>query len=79
MNDTHGHRWALHEHPPGADYYNWSRRCESAGAEWEPRAPPPDPRRDAYCALPPLCRLGDLAARSARRPFVRSHPSSAAR
>ncbi|KAI8423349.1 hypothetical protein MSG28_014359 [Choristoneura fumiferana] len=60
VNDTFGHRWALHEHSPGADFYNWSRRCESAGAEWDPRALR---QSDAYCARPPLCRLGDLATR----------------
>ncbi|XP_063389539.1 uncharacterized protein LOC134675251 [Cydia fagiglandana] len=64
VNDTFGHRWALHERAPGADWYNWSRRCESAGNEWEPRGLQVDPRQpDLYCGHAPLCRLGDLTTR----------------
>ncbi|XP_049880527.1 uncharacterized protein LOC126376997 isoform X2 [Pectinophora gossypiella] len=66
VNNTHEHRWALHEHAPGSDYYNWTGRCLSAGAVLEPHGLDIDTRHpEQYCrqGLEGLCRLGDLNTR----------------
>lgn len=36
LNSSVNHRWAIHEFPPGKDYYNWTGRCLSAGAVFNP-------------------------------------------
>ncbi|PZC73227.1 hypothetical protein B5X24_HaOG209907 [Helicoverpa armigera] len=66
VNNTAGHRWALHEHAPGADYYNWTARCLSAGRVYQPHALDIDTRHpESYCrpGLEGLCRLGDFTTR----------------
>ncbi|CAH0597827.1 unnamed protein product [Chrysodeixis includens] len=66
VNNTGEHRWAIHEHAPGADYYNWTARCLSAGRVLQPHALDIDTRHpEAYCrpATQGLCRLGDLTTR----------------
>lgn len=66
VNNTHEHRWAIHEYPPGKDYYNWTGRCLSAGKVFEPHGLDIDTRHpDQYCrpGLEGLCRLGDLTTR----------------
>lgn len=78
VNNTGGHRWAVHAEPPGADFYNWSARCLSAKDVFNPYRV----RFDAKAALEALeadggdgeerlcgaanrhlCRLGDLSGR----------------
>ncbi|XP_050553803.1 uncharacterized protein LOC118270440 isoform X1 [Spodoptera frugiperda] len=66
VNNTRDHRWAVHEHGPGADYYNWSGRCLSAGRVLQPHALDIDTRHpESYCrpGLEGLCRLGDFTTR----------------
>lgn len=36
INNTRNHRWAIHELPPGKDFYNWTARCLSAGHIFNP-------------------------------------------
>lgn len=31
INNTEGHRWAIHDQKVGKDFYNWTARCLSAG------------------------------------------------
>ncbi|XP_030019565.2 uncharacterized protein LOC115439736 [Manduca sexta] len=66
VNNTHEHRWAIHENPPGGDYYNWTGRCLSAGRVYDPHGLDIDTRHpDQYCrtGLEGLCRLGDFTTR----------------
>lgn len=35
-NNSAEHRWAIHEFPPGKDFYNWTGRCLSAGGIYNP-------------------------------------------
>lgn len=36
LNSSSEHRWAVHEFPPGKDFYNWTARCLSAGEVFNP-------------------------------------------
>lgn len=36
LNNSVGHRWAIHELPPGKDFYNWTGRCLSSGDVYNP-------------------------------------------
>ncbi|CAH0763523.1 unnamed protein product [Diatraea saccharalis] len=66
VNNTFEHRWAIHERPPGADYYNWTGRCLSAGVVYEPYGIDIDNRHpEQYCrsGLEGLCRIGDFTTR----------------
>ncbi|GBP28787.1 hypothetical protein EVAR_19831_1 [Eumeta japonica] len=66
VNNTFEHRWAIHENAPGADYYNWSQRCLSAGKVYEPyHLDLKDKPADQYCrpGLEGYCRIGDLTTR----------------
>lgn len=36
LNKSLDHRWAIHHHPPGMDFYNWTARCLSAGDIYNP-------------------------------------------
>ncbi|XP_067011092.2 uncharacterized protein Rsod [Anabrus simplex] len=67
LNNTGDHRWAVHEFPPGRDFYNWSGRCLSAGTPFNPYKVDFDPdQEDEFgCSLsrPGACRIGDLSKR----------------
>ncbi|XP_075986340.1 superoxide dismutase family protein Rsod isoform X1 [Anticarsia gemmatalis] len=66
VNNSAEHRWAIHEHAPGADYYNWTARCLSAGKVYQPHALDIDTRHpESYCrpGLEGLCRVGDFTTR----------------
>ncbi|KPJ12105.1 hypothetical protein RR48_02994 [Papilio machaon] len=65
VNNTFEHRWAVHEQPPGKDYYNWTGRCLSAGKMFDPADLDLDTRHpDIYCRPGlALCRIGDLTTR----------------
>ncbi|XP_053619640.1 uncharacterized protein Rsod [Plodia interpunctella] len=66
VNNTFEHRWAIHDKPPGADFYNWTARCLSAGKVYEPHGIDIDTRHpDDYCkpGLEGLCRVGDFTTR----------------
>lgn len=36
LNNSAEHRWAIHDLPPGKDFYNWTGRCLSAGPVYNP-------------------------------------------
>lgn len=36
LNNSAEHRFAIHELPPGKDFYNWTGRCLSAGDVYDP-------------------------------------------
>ncbi|KAI2803497.1 hypothetical protein BLOT_007628 [Blomia tropicalis] len=36
MNLTHNHIWRVHVNQAGPDFYNWTRRCASAGDSYNP-------------------------------------------
>ncbi|XP_023244895.1 uncharacterized protein LOC106647898 [Copidosoma floridanum] len=62
LNNTVDHRWMIHENPPGQDYYNWTARCLSAGAPYNPYKIEWDPKHPELCSAegPVFCRLGDF-------------------
>nr|BBG74654.1 superoxide dismutase 6 [Tribolium castaneum] len=58
LNNSKDHRWAIHEEPPGKDFYSWKERCLSSGQIYNPY------KIDALDACTGgLCRVGDLTAR----------------
>ncbi|XP_046613525.1 uncharacterized protein LOC124301932 isoform X1 [Neodiprion virginianus] len=63
LNNSAGHRWMVHEHPPGKDYYNWTARCLSAGSPYNPHKVYWDPDHPEWCSgsQVTLCRLGDMS------------------
>ncbi|XP_045780609.1 uncharacterized protein LOC123877773 [Maniola jurtina] len=66
INNTFEHRWAIHENPPGKDYYNWTQRCLSAGKVLLQQGLDVDTRHpEHYCrlGLEGLCQLGDFTTR----------------
>lgn len=36
LNNSFNHRWAIHEHAPGKDFYDWQERCKSSGGIYNP-------------------------------------------
>ena len=36
VNNTMSHKWHIHTNAHNRDYYNWSKRCESAGQHFNP-------------------------------------------
>ncbi|XP_012281553.1 uncharacterized protein LOC105700357 [Orussus abietinus] len=63
VNNSAGHRWMIHDDPPGKDYYNWTGRCLSAGGPYDPYKVNLDPDHPERCTSEEvtLCRLGDLS------------------
>lgn len=35
-NTTHNHRFAIHQDPPGKDFYSWQNRCSSTKQIFNP-------------------------------------------
>lgn len=60
--DSFNHRWAIHENPPGIDFYNWTSRCLTAGQIYNPFNLK-SKTEDCKELSPELCRLGDLGNR----------------
>lgn len=60
--DSYDHRWGIHENPPGRDFYNWTGRCLSAGATYNPYHLDTK-STDCKETQSELCRLGDLGSR----------------
>lgn len=60
--DSYDHRWGIHENPPGKDFYNWTGRCLSAGAAFNPHHLDTKPT-DCKESQAELCRMGDLGSR----------------
>lgn len=60
--DSYDHRWGIHENPPGKDFYNWTGRCLSAGATYNPHRLDTKPT-DCKDTESEMCRMGDLGSR----------------
>ncbi|KAK4875753.1 hypothetical protein RN001_012175 [Aquatica leii] len=66
INNTYNHRWAVHELPPGKDFYNWTARCVSSGLVYNPYKVDFDNKSSINnCSIEMIgsCRLGDLSTR----------------
>ncbi|XP_050302289.1 uncharacterized protein LOC126740355 [Anthonomus grandis grandis] len=66
LNNSAEHRWAIHEAPPGKDFYDWQNRCISAGNVYNPYKIDYDNTSNIeQCNLDSigLCRVGDLSKR----------------
>ncbi|XP_024941705.1 uncharacterized protein LOC107268693 isoform X2 [Cephus cinctus] len=63
LNNSAEHRWMIHDHPPGKDYYNWTERCLSAGGPFNPYKVDWNPDHPEWCSSNEItvCRLGDLS------------------
>ncbi|KAJ6637646.1 hypothetical protein Bhyg_10377 [Pseudolycoriella hygida] len=62
LNKSIDHRWAIHHHPPGKDFYNWTARCLSAGDVYNPYKVnfEKDLPTECFKVNVGICRLGDL-------------------
>ncbi|KAJ8968153.1 hypothetical protein NQ314_002407, partial [Rhamnusium bicolor] len=65
LNNSADHRWAIHEFPPGKDFYNWTGRCLSAGKIFNPYKVDYENTTSEQCSMDTigLCRIGDLSTR----------------
>ncbi|KAF2895528.1 hypothetical protein ILUMI_10646 [Ignelater luminosus] len=66
INNTGEHRWAIHDLPPGKDFYNWTARCVSAGGIYNPYKVDFDNKSSiTNCSMDVIgaCRLGDMSTR----------------
>lgn len=64
INNSDSHRWSIHVHPPGKDFYSWQNRCISTGDIFNPYKVSFDmkaPEKTCSSANSELCRLGDLS------------------
>ncbi|XP_066945953.1 uncharacterized protein Rsod [Macrobrachium rosenbergii] len=64
-NDTGKHRWHIHQNIPGKDFYNWTMRCVSAGAHYNPYKVSLEEQgyRDCSPDVAERCEVGDLYTR----------------
>lgn len=62
LNTTQNHRWAIHSHIPGKDFYDWQNRCLSAGDIFNPHDLYSNVDGQQTCSeeLTIACRTGDL-------------------
>lgn len=62
LNDTFEHRWTINEFPPGKDFYNYSKRCLSAGETFNPYKISINENNSDHCNGRNLltCKIGDL-------------------
>lgn len=64
LNNSKDHRWAIHESPPGKDFYSWKERCLSSGNIYNPYKIDFDNTSNPCGSNSVgLCRLGDLSTR----------------
>ncbi|KAL1494603.1 hypothetical protein ABEB36_010175 [Hypothenemus hampei] len=66
LNNSANHRWAIHNSPPGKDFYDWQNRCVSAGSVYNSYKIDYDNTTNVeQCNLESigLCRVGDLSKR----------------
>lgn len=64
LNNSESHRWSIHLHPPGKDFYSWQNRCLSTGEIYNPYKVSFDMKAPEKTCTPEnseLCRLGDLS------------------
>ncbi|CAL1273465.1 unnamed protein product [Larinioides sclopetarius] len=68
VNDTRDHRWDVHEFEPGRDFYNWTKRCESTGAQYNPFGVGAGRQYEKHCnpENPLRCAAGDLSGKGSR-------------
>lgn len=69
VNDTDHHAWNIFSLPPGRDFYNWSRRCNSVGDEFNPFEVGDDmSNKNPKCSPDNAvrCAVGDLTSKSRR-------------
>ncbi|XP_042912063.1 uncharacterized protein [Parasteatoda tepidariorum] len=68
LNDTMEHRWDVHDFEPGRDFYNWTKRCESTGDQFNPFSVGAGRQYERYCNLdnPLRCAAGDLTGKGSR-------------
>lgn len=64
VNNTENHAWHVHINEPGRDFYNWSRRCDSAGPHFNPFTVGVAKYTQCNPDNPMRCELGDLASKS---------------
>ncbi|XP_037782115.1 uncharacterized protein LOC119578625 [Penaeus monodon] len=64
-NSTGKHRWHVHDHVPGKDFYNWTMRCVSAGGHYNPYKISLADKVYRYCDADTTerCEVGDLEKR----------------
>ncbi|XP_022918484.2 uncharacterized protein [Onthophagus taurus] len=66
LNNSAEHRWAIHDLPPGKDFYDWQNRCMSVGDIYNPFKIDLDksaPSEGCYLDSMGYCRVGDLSTR----------------
>lgn len=64
INNSETHRWSIHNHPPGKDFYSWQNRCLSVGEIYNPYKVSFDmkaPQKTCSSDSQELCRSGDLS------------------
>ncbi|XP_023224241.1 uncharacterized protein LOC111625338 [Centruroides sculpturatus] len=66
QNNTENHRWDIHESEAGRDFYNWSKRCESAGKDYNPHFVGTKKYERCNQDNPLRCKLGDLTGKHGR-------------
>ena len=66
LNNSFGHNWHIHAEAHNRDFYNWSRRCDSAGDLFNPFAVGLGRNYVNLCNEDNQmrCRVGDLSAKS---------------
>lgn len=68
QNNTDNHRWDVHENEVGRDFYNWTKRCESAGKNYNPHFVGTKKSYERICHPdnPLRCEMGDLTSKHGR-------------
>lgn len=68
VNDTKEHRWDVHDFEPGRDFYNWTKRCESTGDQFNPFGVGAGRQYEKNCnpENPLRCAAGDLTGKGTR-------------
>ncbi|CAG2170627.1 unnamed protein product [Oppiella nova] len=78
VNTTVGHNWHIHVNEHNKDFYNWSRRCESAGDHFNPFNVGLGRTYSSLCTNENQfrCQVGDLTSKS-KKLTIASHKGSA--
>lgn len=68
LNNTENHRWDIHEDVPGRDFYNWTKRCESVGGDYNPYEAGRGRQYERQCNAENSlrCEVGDLTSKNGR-------------
>lgn len=78
VNETDGHGWNIHGGVAGADFYNWTKRCASAGEQFNPFEVGDEMGKTAKCSIdnPLRCPIGDLTSKSGKMLSISSYRGS---